>query len=120
MTLYGGFVRVIIRWIPVRIVCFHESPSCSLLVLGHLFLLMRAHFLMGLDVAIDTQQLDVRWIVSPRLHAVGTFNRVSTFDWLDVVAVNARGNESLALAPLAQASSPLPHYPLHLCPTWRV
>jgi hypothetical protein len=81
---------------------------------------MRVHLLVRLDVAGNAQQLDVLRIVRPRLHAIWTVNGVSTFNWFDVVTINSGGDESIALAPFTQSASSLPHYPLHLCPTWRV
>ena len=43
----------------VRVIRFHESPSSSRLVLLHLLLGVASHLLMRLDVARNTQRLQV-------------------------------------------------------------
>jgi hypothetical protein len=59
---------------------------------------MRVHLLVRLDVAGNAQQLDVLRIVRPRPHAVRSIHGVSTFDGLDVMAIDSCGYESFALA----------------------
>ena len=78
---------------------------------------MRVHLLVGLDVAGDAQQLDVADIVGQPLHLLLSLCRLYG---LDVVAVHAGTDESLAAASLAKSTSSLPDKSLHLGPALAV
>ena len=89
----------IIFFFIVRIIGFHESPSCSRLVLLHLLAGVALGLLVRLDVARNTQRFEVRWVVCQPLHLLLGLGR---FDRCLVVHVNGSGHESFALAPLTQ------------------
>jgi hypothetical protein len=124
MRVYGGLLRhpitldtlIIVRSLTTFFILFivWVEPACSPLspspfVLGYLVSLMAPHLLVRLDVARHTQKFNVAVIVTPCLHILFAG---CTFDWLDVVAVNAwcdvafgdAGGYALALASLTQTS----------------
>ena len=87
----------------VGVVAFHEPLTGSFLVLSHLLLGVRAHLLMHLDVARNTQQLAVGGIVTPCTHSVWAFDRLGLLDGSNVMHVHTSGDEALSLAQLAQS-----------------
>ena len=87
----------------VGVVAFHEPLTGSFLVLSHLLLGVRAHLLMHLDVARNTQQLAVGGIVTPCTHSVWAFDRLGLLDGSNVMHVHTGGDEALSLAQLAQS-----------------
>jgi hypothetical protein len=65
-------------------------------------------------MAWDAQQHAVVWIITESFHfCLG----LCTLEWYEVVAVHTRHNVPVALAPLAQPFSPLPHHALGLHPS---
>ena len=105
----------------VWIIRFHESPSCSRLVLLHLLLGVAQHLLMRLDVTGNTQQSDVADIVGQPFHLL---LRSPRFNRHDMMAVNTRSYvwfatllNSFLVAPLAQSVGSSPHDALHLFPS---
>ena len=84
----------------IGIIHLKEPSTCSLLVLHDLLLGMGAHGLMHLDVAGDAQQLAVVRVVCQSLHLL---HRLSLFDRLDMMHVNAWSIDAFLKAQLAQA-----------------
>ena len=80
---------------------------------------MTSKFLVGPDVAGDTQQLDVADIIGQLLHRFRIVG-VGRLDGNLMVAVNTGADESLAAAPLTKSASPLPYDALHLGPALAV
>lgn len=82
----------------VWVVHFEESLACPLFVGFHVLAVVAAQFLVGFDVAGDTQQFDVVHVVGQLLHLLDAF---SLFNRAEVMAVATLGNVAVAPAFLA-------------------
>ena len=122
MTLYGGFVRVVIRWLPVRVVPFHEPRPPLRLTLRDGLLLMTSHLAVNLRVTILAYQDDVVHVEEQPLHLS---LRLGRFEGDDMVAGKARLDittidtrlYAIALAHSAQSAVALPHESLDRWPS---
>ena len=117
--MYLRFLPIVF-WFVVRVVAFHESLACSLLVLLHLLLGMRPHVLMHLDMAGDTQQHDVVGIIASGSHTVGAFHCLGLLNRSDVMHVHAWRDDAFLQAHLAQSVGASEHRSTQQLPPWAV
>ena len=103
MTLYGGFVRVVIRWLPVGVVALQESDALLLLALVDRLLCMAPSLLVNLHMVTDTQSHEVRGIETHALHCLLALvnHRLNGHDVMDVHRQRVDASPPLAVAYLA-------------------
>ena len=104
MTLYGGFVRVII-WSVVRVVTLKKSDALLLLALLDGLLFMTAGLLVNLAMMTDTYRHEIVWIKTDAGHSRFALvnHRLDGHDVMDVHRQCVDASPPLAVAYLTVA-----------------